>query len=78
MGDASIDCPYQIDLWVLFPVGAVVNRLLTRNKPPGGTWAARLTKMFGTEEWKEAIYRPRGQLTMFARNDALEKHAIST
>lgn len=64
-----------IDLWVLFPVGAVVNRLLMRNKPPGGAWAARLTKMFGTEEWKDAFYRPTGQLSMFGRQGSPEKHA---
>ena len=32
-----------IDLWVLFPVGAVVNRLLIRNKPPSGAWPASLS-----------------------------------
>jgi len=64
-----------IDLWVLFPVGAVVNRLLIRNKPPSGAWAARLTKMFGTEAWKDAFYRPTGQLSMFGGQDTPEKHA---
>ncbi len=64
-----------IDLWVLFPVGAVVNRLLTSKKPPPIPWAQRLTRIFGTEEWRDAFYRPMLQLTMFGRRDSVEKHA---
>lgn len=64
-----------IDLWVRFPVGTVVNRLLIRNKPPSGPWAARLTKIFGTEAWKDAFYRPTGQLSMFGGQGTPEKQA---
>ena len=39
-----------IDMWLLFPLGQAVNRLLTRNKIPGGPRAERLTETFGTEE----------------------------
>lgn len=45
-----------IDLWVLFPLGQAVNRLLTRDLPPGG-WARRLDLFFGTSEWKKRFYR---------------------
>src|SRR5215813_12690002 len=44
-----------IDLWLLFPLGQAVNRLLTRHGPPEGLWAQRLTQMFGTEAWKDAL-----------------------
>ena len=45
-------------MWLLFPLGQAVNRLLTRNKAPEGPWAERLTETFGTEEWREAFYKP--------------------
>lgn len=45
-----------VDLWLLFPTGQAVNRLLTRNDPPPG-FVKRLNAFFGTGEWKEAFYR---------------------
>jgi three-Cys-motif partner protein len=45
-----------IDLWILFPLGQAVNRLLTRQRLPEGAQAKRLTRLLGTEEWKEAFY----------------------
>jgi three-Cys-motif partner protein len=64
---------YAIDLWLLFPLGQAVNRLLTRHGPPEEAWAQRLTRMFGTEGWKEAFYRPPTQGTLFGGATALEK-----
>jgi three-Cys-motif partner protein len=46
-----------IDLWVLFPLGQAVNRLLTRRRLPEGAQAERLTRFFGTEAWKDEFYR---------------------
>jgi three-Cys-motif partner protein len=46
-----------IDLWVLFPLGQAVNRLLTRRRVPEGAIADRLTRHLGTEAWKEEFYR---------------------
>lgn len=45
-----------VDLWILFPLGQAVNRLLTRKKIPTGAHAERLTRLFGTEAWKDAFY----------------------
>jgi len=50
-----------VDLWLLFPLGQGVNRLLTRDAPPTGPWADRLTATFGTDEWRTAFYRPSSQ-----------------
>ena len=52
----AIAATEAIDLWILFPLGQAVNRLLTRNDVPGGGQAQRLTRFFGTEDWKEAFY----------------------
>jgi three-Cys-motif partner protein len=55
-----------IDLWILFPLGQAVNRLLTRNGIPEGRQAQRLTRFFGTEDWKEAFYEEaESQLSIF-------------
>lgn len=46
-----------IDLWILFPLGQAVNRLLTRRRLPEGGQAERLTRFLGTEQWREAFYQ---------------------
>jgi three-Cys-motif partner protein len=66
---------HAIDLWLLFPLGQAVNRLLTRHGPPEGPWAQRLTRIFGTEAWKEAFYRAPKQGTLFGAAEMLEKDA---
>jgi three-Cys-motif partner protein len=66
---------HAIDLWLLFPLGQAVNRLLTRSGPPEEAWAQRLTQMFGTEAWKNAFYRAPTQGTLFGGATALEKEA---
>jgi len=64
-----------IDLWILFPLGQAVNRLLIRNRPPKGAWANRLTRFFGTDEWSQAFYHPPKQGTLFETEGHLEKEA---
>ena len=54
-----------IDLWILFPLGVGVNRLLLKGGPPRGPWADRLTRIFGTEAWQNAFYRQSGQQGLF-------------
>jgi three-Cys-motif partner protein len=66
---------HAIDLWLLFPLGQAVNRLLTRHGPPEGPWAQRLTRIFGTEAWKDAFYRAPTQGTLFGAATPLEKDA---
>ena len=47
-----------MDLWVMFPLGIAVNRLLTKD---GGeirpTWEEKLDALFGTGDWREHFYR---------------------
>jgi three-Cys-motif partner protein len=74
----TIECiahTQAIDLWILFPLGQAVNRLLTKNQPPKGAWADRLTKFFGTDNWKEAFYRQKQQKDLFGTQDAFVKEA---
>lgn len=53
----AIAATKAIDLWILFPLGQGVNRLLTREGPPPPAWADRLTRFFGTDEWRSRFYR---------------------
>ena len=69
----AIASTQAIDLWILFPLGQAVNRLLTRNKLPEGKWAERLTILFGTEAWKDAFYQPRRQMSWLDSDDTVEK-----
>lgn len=64
-----------VDLWILFPVGQAINRMLTRDAPPPPAWAERLTAFFGTNAWLDAFYRPRLQASLFEENERLEKQA---
>jgi three-Cys-motif partner protein len=41
-----------VDLWILFPYGAI-NRMLVSDALPPKAWADRLTRIFGTDEWKK-------------------------
>jgi three-Cys-motif partner protein len=54
-----------VDLWLLFPVGVAVNRLLTRGSPPPQGWADALTRIFGTPDWRSAFYTTHTQDTLF-------------
>ena len=63
-----------VDLWILFPLGQAVNRLLT-SQPPEGAWAERLTRFFGTDEWRDEFYRPSPQTELFNEQSRLERDA---
>jgi three-Cys-motif partner protein len=47
-----------IDLWLLFPIGAV-NRLLPRNAKINPAWRKSLDRMFGSSDWYEVFYKTR-------------------
>jgi len=53
-----------IDLWVLFPLGIGPSRVLPNQEIPENKWADRLTKLFGTDEWKSQFYREEGQVDL--------------
>jgi len=42
---------------VLFPFAIGANRMMPKDAPPDSLWAAKLTTIFGTEEWKSRFYR---------------------
>ena len=68
-----------IDLWVLFPLGVAVNRMITKdgNIPP--EWEAKLFDLFGDNDWRKNFYQPQNQqqtdLFEMKADDNLQKTA---
>ncbi len=47
----------SMDLWVLFPVGIAVNRMLTTDGDIHPRWEEILNSLFGTRDWRKHFYR---------------------
>jgi three-Cys-motif partner protein len=65
----------SIDIWILYPLGQAVNRLLTRKGPPTGGWADRLTRTFGSDEWTTRFYKPSPQASLFGTSQSIKTEA---
>jgi three-Cys-motif partner protein len=64
-----------IDLWMLFPLGVGVNRLLTRTGEPPKEWGDALTRIFGTERWRDEFYPSQIQDSLFGPAETRGKSA---
>jgi len=62
-----------IDLWLLFPLGIGVSRLLTRSGAIPAGWRTRLDRLLGTGDWYDEFYRVEREPTLFG-ND--EEHIV--
>jgi three-Cys-motif partner protein len=61
-----------IDLWLLWPLGMGVNRLMTRDGKPNQKFANKLTRVFGNQDWEKTFYRRPATLDMFSEAPANE------
>lgn len=64
-----------IDVWVLFPLGMAVNRLLRRDGKIPESWKKSLNRIFGTEEWYDYFYKTKEKKDMFGQEIVIEKTA---
>ncbi len=64
-----------IDLWILFPLGVAVNRMLTKNGQIVETWKLKLDEIFGSGEWYDEFYRKTPQSSLFGEETQLQKAA---
>jgi len=65
-----------IDLWILFPLGISVNRMLMKNREDiPKEWASDLDKIFGTHEWFDKFYEQKIEQTLFGIDDSIVKIA---
>lgn len=54
-----------VDLWLLFPLGQAVMRLLQKRSEPPPEWQQALDRIFGTHDWYSRFYRTEKQVDLF-------------
>lgn len=59
-----------IDMWLLFPLGIGVNRLLTRSGDIPDSWRNRLNLLLGTGDWYEEFYKVETTTDLFGNDNA--------
>nr|MBA3634173.1 three-Cys-motif partner protein TcmP [Acidobacteriota bacterium] len=64
-----------IDLWILFPLGVAVNRLLRKDGKISEPVKQRLDEMFGTQDWFEAFFKEKERRSLFDIQRGFEKTA---
>lgn len=64
-----------IDLWILFPLGVAVNRLLKKDGQIDESWKNRLDTIFGTDDWFNHFYIQERQAGLFEESATLKKTA---
>lgn len=62
-----------IDLWILFPLGVAVNRLLKRDAKISSAWQKRLDELFGSKDWHKAFYQVKNEPDLFGEREQLCK-----
>lgn len=68
-----------IDLWLLFPLGIGVNRLLTKSGDIPPSWRLRLDRLLGTEDWYDEFYEVVTSPTLFGtQEDRVAKASMET
>ena len=54
-----------IDMWLLFPLGIAVNRLLTTSGEIPKSWQKRLSLLLGTDDWYKEFYTVKTKPNLF-------------
>lgn len=65
----AIAATRSIDLWLLFPLGIGVNRLLLRSGDIPESWKHRLNVMLGTTDWYEQFYSVQPSTDLFGTDE---------
>ena len=70
---AAIANTQAIDLWILFPLGIAVNRLLKRDGDVDPTVRHKLNRFFGTTDWYDTFYETVSNPTLFGEEMVIQK-----
>lgn len=62
-----------IDLWILFPLGVAINRLLKKDGNISETWKSKLDHIFGTKDWYDKFYQVKTVENLFGEESCIEK-----
>jgi three-Cys-motif partner protein len=69
----------SIDLWLLFPLGIGVNRMLPKTGKVPDEWRRRLNILLGTEDWYDKFYSFEAAPTLFGEpEEAVAKASTET
>ena len=63
------------DVWILFPLGMAVNRMLKKDGDIPSRWSACLDKFFGNQDWYDAFYHTEVINDMFGQVEKKWKEA---
>jgi three-Cys-motif partner protein len=58
-----------LDVWILFPTGIGLNRLLTKDGNIPAEWQESLDRFIGTRDWREAFYKVEEATDLFGAID---------
>lgn len=64
-----------LDVWLLFPSGMGLNRLLTKSGDIPDEWQEALDRSLGTPEWRQAFYRSEEETDLFGSHSKIVKDA---
>jgi three-Cys-motif partner protein len=64
-----------IDLWLLFPLGVAVNRMVTKDGKINRAWRKKLDIMFGDTGWYDEFYKESVSHDLFGAKTQLKKVA---
>ena len=64
-----------IDMWLLFPVGVAIIRLLRKKDLPSDAWTKRLDTTFGTNQWQNRFYSSITEETLFGAEERSVREA---
>lgn len=64
-----------IDLWILFPLGVAVNRMLTKDGQIDEKWKGKLDEIFGRRDWYDTFYEADSQTPLFSAATKMQKTA---
>ncbi len=70
---AAIANTRAIDLWILFPLGIAVNRLLKKDGNVDTTVRDKLDRFFGTTDWYDTVYETVSETTLFGKEMVTRK-----
>lgn len=74
----AIAATQALDLWVLFPLGVAVNRLVTRSRQFPAGWRESLNRILGTTDWDDAFYQRKVQKNLLGGHyEHVEKVSVN-
>lgn len=69
-------CKALLDIWLLFPVGQVINRLLmTKPENIPASWVEKLNGIFGCSDWREEFYQKEKRVSLYEESVVEAKNA---